>query len=123
MKFRQQKESGEKKPTRYFSKKQEDGVAKNIQGKTTSNSGATPYDKGDVKTDKILVECKTKTSPSKSITIQKEWLDKLKSESIFMKKPFWSLFFNFGPNEPNYVIISEELYLSIVDKLNSGEIE
>ena len=34
--------------TRFFSKQQESGVAKMIGGKTTANSGARPYQKGDI---------------------------------------------------------------------------
>lgn len=123
MKYRQKRNIDENKPTRWYSSRQEKSVANSIKGKQTSNSGATPYHKGDVTTDKVLVECKTKTKSSNSITIQKEWIDKLISESIFMKKPFWSLFFNFGPDEPNYVIITEDLYLQLLDKINSNEIE
>ena len=123
MKYRQYKDNTDNKPTRYFSDRQEKTIAKSINGKQTSNSGATPYNKGDISTDKVLVECKTKTKSSNSISIQKDWIDKLISESIFMKKPFWSLFFNFGPDEPNYVIISESLYLQLLDKINNNEIE
>ena len=116
-------DSDKKKPTRYFSDKQEKAVAKAIGGKQTANSGATVHQKGDVSTDKILVECKTKTTESKSISIQKEWLEKLRSESIYMKKPYYALFFNFGPDESNYVIIPENLYTQIVEKLNNGEFD
>lgn len=123
MKFRQHKDTGEPKPTRYFSKNQENAVASAIGGKTVANSGATPYNKGDVTTDKVLVECKTKTSSSESISIKKEWLTKLREESIFMKKPFYSLFFNFGPNETNYVIIPESLYIQVLEKINNGEFD
>ena len=123
MQFRQHRDTGDKKPTRYFSNKQETAVAKAISGKKTANSGATAYDKGDVTTDKVLIECKTKTTASKSISIQKEWLEKLREESIFMKKPHYALFFNFGPDESNYVIIPETLYQQLLEKINNGEIE
>lgn len=123
MKFRQTKDNNTIKPTRFYSDVQEKAVAKAVNGRKTSNSGATAYDKGDITTDKVLVECKTKTKSSNSITIQKEWLEKLRDESTYMKKPFYSLFFNFGPNEPNYVIIPEGLYLQLLDKINSGDIE
>lgn len=123
MQFRQHRDDGEKKPTRYFSKKQETSVAKAVGARVVANSGATPYDKGDVTTDKVLIECKTKTSASASISIKKEWLTKLRDESIFMKKPFYSLFFNFGPDEPNYVIIPESLYIQVLEKINDGEFD
>ena len=112
-----------KKPTRYYSDKQEKKVAKAIRGKQTSNSGATPFDKGDVTTDSVLIECKTKMNHSKSITIYKEWLEKLRDESIYMKKRFFALIFNFGPDEQNYVIIPESIYIQVLEKIDNGEIE
>ena len=36
------------KPNRYFSKKQETKVARELEMKCTPNSGATSFDKGDV---------------------------------------------------------------------------
>ena len=63
---------GENKPTRYFSNKQEKNVTKVLNGKQTLNSGATPFQKGDILTKDFLIECKTKTSHSNSISIKKE---------------------------------------------------
>ena len=64
------------KPTRFYSNCQEKAVAKAVGGKQQSNSGATPFQKGDITTDKWLIEAKTKTSESKSFSIKKEWLEK-----------------------------------------------
>ena len=76
-------------PTRRFSKAQETSVAKKLNGSTTVNSGATPYIKGDVLTEDFLIECKTKTTHSDSISIKKDWLEKIE------KEPTWSFtFFN-----------------------------
>lgn len=60
------------KPTRYFSKKQESEIADKFKGQRVVNSGATPFNKGDVNLDKFLVECKTKVTDSASISIKKE---------------------------------------------------
>jgi len=109
---------GEKQPTRYFSKKQEDAVAKKFGGQRAKNSGATIFEKGDVYLDKFLLEMKTKTTPSKSITIQKEWLEKNLKEMLFMGKEYNALGFNFGPDEPNYYIIDESLFETLVNMLN-----
>lgn len=68
------------------------------------------FQKGDVTLDNFLIECKTKTSPSESISIKKEWINKNKEESLFMGKPYSAIAFNFGPDEPNYYIIDEELF-------------
>lgn len=97
------------KPTRYYSSKQEKAVAKATGSKVVVNSGATMWKKGDVSNDdlSILIECKTKTSDSKSFTIKKEWLDKNLQESIFMGKDYSILAFNFGPNKQNYYVLDE----------------
>lgn len=61
-----------KHPTRYYSDRQEKSVSKAVNGKQTSNSGATMFQKGDVLSSKFLLECKTKTSHSDSISVKKE---------------------------------------------------
>jgi hypothetical protein len=58
----------------------------------------------------MLLECKTKTSPSESISIKKEWLAKNESERVFMGKKYSAIAFNFGPDENNYYIIDEFLF-------------
>lgn len=112
---------GEQKPTRYYSKRQEDAVAKKFGGERVKNSGATKFLKGDVYLDKFMLEMKTKTSPSKSISIQKEWLEKNITEALFMGKPYTALGFNFGPDQPNYYIIDELLFETLVNALESEE--
>ena len=99
-----------KKPTRYFSTRQERQVAREVRGKVTSNSGAGLFEKGDVLTDKILFECKTKTSKSESIVIKKEWFEKNKIERVRQGKEYSVVVFNFGPQEENYYIVSSELF-------------
>lgn len=114
---------GVKEPTRSFSKKQEDYVARKFGGDRVKNSGATPFQKGDVNLDKqsFLIECKTKTSSSESISIKKEWLEKNNSEALFMGKKYSALAFNFGPNEKNYYIIDEYLFELLLDKLDKDD--
>jgi len=102
------------KPTRFYSSKQEKTVAESIGGTVTKNSGATPFDKGDLKIDNFLIECKTKVSSSESMSIKKEWLEKNEQEALFMGKPYSALAFNFGPNEKNYYIINEELFKILI---------
>ena len=81
------------------------------------------FAKGDIKLDKFLLECKTKMKSSDSITIRKEWLDKLNAESLFMGKPYSALAFNFGPDEDNYYIINEELFETLINYLDSNDAE
>lgn len=106
-----------KTSTRYFSNKQEKSVAKTIGGKQTANSGATPFQKGDVVTDDWLIECKTKTTPSESMSIKKEWLEKNEEEAFAMQKSHSALCFNFGDlhNAKNYYIISEQEFKRLIN--------
>ena len=100
---------GESKPTRYYSSQQEKTVAKSLGGKRQPNSGATMFAKGDVVADSWLIECKTRTQPSDSISIKKSWIEKNSVEALFLSKPFNAIAFNFGPNEENYYIIDEDM--------------
>ena len=102
-----------KSATRYFSSKQEKHVAKVIGGKQVANSGAPMFVAGDVSKDNWLIECKTKTSPSQSMSIKKDWLEKNEEEAFAMRKEHSALAFNFGDahNAQNYYIISEQEFL------------
>lgn len=115
------KEGSKPLPTRHFSKIQENAVAKAIGGKRTPNSGATPWSKSDVLSDKFAIECKTKTTSSESISIKKEWFSKQKQEAAFMGKPYSAVVFNFGPDEENHYIIDEYLFLELLTHLNTLE--
>lgn len=109
-------------PTRFYSTNQEKQVAKTLGGKCTSNSGATDFGgKGDILTDDFLLECKTRTSHSKSISIQKEWFEKNIREQVSMRKPYSAVVFNFGPNEENYYIIDEHLFKILIEKLKESK--
>ena len=106
-----------KNNTRYFSHKQDKHVAKAVGGKQTANSGATMFSKGDVTLNDWLLECKTKTSPSQSISIKKEWLDKNEEEAFSMNKHHSALVFNFGDlhNAQNYYIINEQEFKRLLE--------
>ena len=98
------------KPTRFYSSMQEKEVAKVVGGKQQANSGASTWQKGDVRSDKFLIECKTHTQEKKSTTIQKEWLEKIREEAIGMRKEQYALAFDFGPGTPRYYVIDERLF-------------
>ena len=106
-----------RKPTRYYSSRQEKKVAKAIGGKQTPNSGATDFVKGDVTTDNILLECKTATTEKKSFSIKREWLSKNKEEAFEMGKSYSALAFNFGPDSENYYVIDEKLFKELIEYL------
>jgi hypothetical protein len=113
-----------KSSTRYYSSKQEKEVAEKVKGKVTPNSGATSWQKGDINIngqESFLLECKTKTSNSNSISIKKEWIDKNREEAAFMGKKHQVIVFNFGPDYPyseNHYIIDEYLFNELKDYLN-----
>lgn len=103
------------RPTRFYSDKQEKAVAKQVNGKQQSNSGATPFQKGDVVTDSFLLECKTTTcSERASFSIKKEWLEKNKQEALAMRKPYNALCFDYGDGK-RYYVIDERLFKELVN--------
>lgn len=104
------------KPTRFYSNRQETKVAKSLNGHKTANSGATGFVKGDVLTDKFLIECKTVTKEQKTFTVRKEWFEKNKKEALSMRKPYSTVVFDFGDGEQHY-IISESLFKQLLSYL------
>ena len=101
------------KPTRFYSNAMEKAVAKAIGGKQQANSGATPFQKGDITTDKWLIEAKTKTTESKSFLIKKEWLEKNTEEAFAMNKQYNALVFDFGDNGTRYYITDEKTFIKL----------
>ena len=114
-----EKVTDKNKPTRHFSNKQEKSVAKAIGGKTTANSGATPWQKGDITSDKVLYECKTCTKDQASFSIKKEWIEKNRQEMVFMDKDYSVIVFNFGPDQENYYIIDELPFQELIEYIES----
>lgn len=108
------------KPTRYYSKKQENRTAKNLNGKTVPNSGAAKFYGGDVELANFLIECKTLTTEKQSMSIKKDWLEKTKEEALAQRKRFYALAFDFGSNE-NYYIINEKTFKYFINLLDALE--
>lgn len=120
--LRTREKEGEKKPTRYYSNKQEKSVARAVGGRQTANSGATDFGgKSDILTEDFALECKTKMTASESISIKKEWITKTEKEAVFMGKKYTALAFNFGPDEPNYYIIDEYLFQDLLEYLRNKD--
>lgn len=109
------------RPTRYYSKKQETRVANELGAKTTPNSGATSWSKGDISGDDILIECKTLTEPRKSHTIKKEWLDGIRQEASNMGKRIPIVVFDFGTQQVSdqYAILRMSDLKMLLDLYNS----
>lgn len=117
---RQRVKEGEKGlPTRYFSDKQEKAIARAVDGKQTPNSGATDFGgKSDVNVANLIsIECKTKMTHAESISIKKDWIDKLRAEAAFDGHEYTAIAFNFGPDEEMHYIIDEYLFKTLVDIL------
>ena len=106
--------------TRQFSKKQESRVAKDLNGKPVSNSGAAMFCGGDVSTDNFLIECKTLTKPQESMKINKEWLNKIREEAIAKRKRYYALAIDFG-SQDDYFIINKNTFKLLVDYINKLE--
>lgn len=110
------------RPTRYYSKKQEQKVAKYVGGRRQANSGATAFQKGDVITDEFLIECKTKTKDCKSFTVKEDWLLKNEEEAFAMGRES-ALCFDFGPSaNKRYYVISERQFNLLQQCLEEGRI-
>lgn len=114
--------AGQKTPTRKVSSAQEKAIARATGGRRTPNSGATDFGgKGDVVTERFVLEAKTKMSKSKSISLKREWFDKLAEEATFSGKPYSALVFNFGPGEKNHYVIDEDLFVVLQEYLDKND--
>lgn len=103
------------KPTRYYSDKQEKRVAKLTGGRQTSNSGAPKFVAGDVVSGETLIECKTRTKPSNSMTIHKDWIKKNQEEAFATGKSHSAVAIDFGDGE-QFFIIDERTFKFLLEK-------
>lgn len=108
------------KPTRYYSDKQEKRTAKNLGAKVQTSSGSSAFLKGDVVSEKCLIECKTSETVKKSVSVKKEWLDKIDEQCFAMGKKYPVLAFDFGDGE-NYYVLNEQLMKKFIEYLDSEE--
>lgn len=100
--------------TRDASDKQEKRVASLLGGRVQAGSGATSHCKGDVILDDWLVECKTKMTKSKSHSIQKAWLEKMREQAYQMGKEGSCLAFDYGDGE-DYIILDIGTFKELLD--------
>lgn len=103
------------RPTRYYSNRQEKQVAKDMNGKRSSNSGAAKFSCGDVYTNLTLFECKTVTKECKSYSVKKEVLDKLKKEAFELGKEFSIMVFNFKPDGEMFYVVPEKQFKRLIE--------
>lgn len=109
-----------KKPTRYYSKRQENAVAKKLGGKRTANSGTTAFSKGDVVLENWLIECKTCTAAKASFSIKREWLDKNRQEAFSTGKMYNALCFDYGNGSDRYYVVNERIFKELVQLLEEN---
>ncbi len=108
------------RPTRFYSKQQENRVAKAVSGKRNSNSGATAFVKGDVTNDLFLLECKTHTELRENFTVKRDWIDKNREEAFQMGKQYSALVIDFGDGE-NHYLIDERLFIQLLNYLREDK--
>lgn len=107
-----------KDSTRYVSGKQEKRTARDLNGKVQTSSGSSTFLKGDVFTEKCLIECKTCMSEKKSFSIKREWLDKIEEQCYEMDKQYPILAIDFGDGK-NYYMFPEKVMKRFVEFLDS----
>lgn len=107
--------------TRDISSVHEKNVAKALSGVRTSNSGATPFTKGDVIVGDCLVECKTKMTECSSFSIQKEWLTTLEEERRGMGKSLCALAFSYDIGNSSYYVIDERTMKLLLELKDAGD--
>lgn len=111
------------KSTREASANQEKKIAKELGGRRTPNSGATPFMKSDIYVgDDWSIEAKTCMQPKSSFSIKKQWLEKLKEEQYACNKMYSALCFDFGDNKNRYYVIDEKLFKQLIDYTNNIDI-
>lgn len=108
------------KSTRKFSDMQEKHIANITGGKITSNSGGTKFGGGDVLTDSFLIEAKTSMTEKQSFSIKREWLKKSEEQAFEQGKYYSVLAFQFEPCGENYYVVSEDLFLELLQKMEEN---
>lgn len=101
------------------SKKQEKRIAQHLSesgelAKVQLASGALFNKKSDVITEFFRIEAKTKSKPSKSIILKKEYFEKIHKEAIETGK-IPVLVFSFGDTQ-DYYILEEHDFLLMLQK-------
>ena len=102
--------------TKYYSNKQEQHIAKALNGKTVSGSGCGKFYKGDVLTKTFLIEAKTSLKDKKSFSVKKEWLEKMQEQAFEQGKNNCALAIDFGDGK-NYYVITEKLFTELITYL------
>lgn len=95
------------------SDKHEKKAAKKIDGRGTPASGAMKFNKADVYSDLVRMECKTTLNASYSI--KKDLLLKLAGETEMQKVPVFNIQFEDDSGNLNYYILDEGFFLELLE--------
>lgn len=110
-----------KTPQQKASKTQEKRLAKQVSqslqedAKVQVGSGNQWYAKSDVVSQTLRIEAKTKVKESKTFSIKKEWLDKIKDETRGRDQiPVLAISFD---NKQDYYVLDSEDVLNMIAEL------
>lgn len=112
--------TNKKDSTRAVAQRQEECVAKILNGYRISNSGAGKFSKSDVQVRdaSLSIECKTSMTEKSSLSIKKEWIEKHKTEAWTNRLSNTALALSFSPDgNENYFLIDEKLMKFLTQKL------
>jgi hypothetical protein len=92
------------KKIRKLSNKQEQSIAKELNGKVTPASGATPFSKGDVRVNSAFrIECKF--TLAETYTLKLDELIKIRNEAVRkLEIPLFQIDFK-GTNKSKYMVV------------------
>lgn len=97
------------------SKRQETELAKQLGGSVVSGSGCGKFNNGDVEVGNFLIECKTVTKPQTSVSVKKEWMDKIEEQRYECGKLFGALAFRFEPDGEDFIVIKSSDFRTLLD--------
>lgn len=108
-------------PTRFFSRKMEEDVAKKLGGRVVANSGATLMYKGDVRTEDFLIECKTVMKPQTGLRVEKAWIEGIRKEAFGQGKGYSAVAIRFEPEGKNHYIIDESTMRLLIELMGKNK--
>lgn len=92
-----------------------------VDAKRQANSGALWYQKGDVKTEHYLLECKERGTVNargeKTISIPKSWLLKQEQEAFQENRPYWAIPFRYKNDDAIYIVKSFDQELEMYQEM------
>ena len=104
------------KSTRRQADKQEKRVSKELGARQTIASGQTPIDKGDVRSEKVRVECKY--TDKKSFSMKAEDLRKIANASTGEQIPLF--YVEFRKLGQSYYVVPEGWFLQLLEAFDEA---